>query len=313
MPGICKIAKSILNADDANIFITADNMNEIEQQFKNLSNELNTWVNTNGLMLNVTKTNYMIFTNNNAARTIDIDAKYGKRSLVRKTSARFLGVLMDAKITWREHISAVSLKMSRNVGILYKMKGILPQNVLKILYHSFMQSHLNYCSIIRGLGSKAKIQALFVAQKKAIRTLIPGFANDFYNKDTGEKPHHTKKTFADNEIMTVHNQILLNVLVFMHKIRKEVAPKSIEQLFTKAIVADSNHDISITLDGPPEIFQSSSSRLEMYKNSLLHKGPKFYNEITHHLTVANKKVNKNSSPIDQLYVKPFKRHIKNIY
>ena len=36
MPQIYKFAKFILYADDANIFITGDNMNEIEQQFKTL-------------------------------------------------------------------------------------------------------------------------------------------------------------------------------------------------------------------------------------------------------------------------------------
>ena len=305
MPQICKLAKFILYADDANIFITADNMNDIERIFKTLSDELNTWVNSNGLMLNVTKTNYMIFTNNNSARAIDINVKYGKRTLARKTSARFLGVLMDEKITWREHIATLSLKMSRNAGILYKMKGILPQKVMKTLYHSFIQSHLNYCSIIWGLGPKAKIQALFIAQKKAIRTLIPGFANYFYNKDTGEKPHRTKKTFAVNEIMTVHNQILANVLVFMHKIHREVAPNSIKRIFA------TNDDDITTLDGPEEIFVPSLSRLEMYKNSILHKGPKLYNEITHYITLENKKANINTPAVKQLFVKPFKRYIKN--
>ena len=153
MPQICNFAKFILYADDANIFITAENMNEIEQHFKNLSQELNTWVNTNGLMLNVTKTNYMIFTNNNTARAVDIDVKYGKRSLVRKTSARFLGVLLDEKLTWREHIAALSLKMSRNAGILYKMKGILPQKVMKTLCFSTIFS-LPTLSLLMILFSK---------------------------------------------------------------------------------------------------------------------------------------------------------------
>ena len=218
---------------------------------------------------------------------------------------------MDENITWREQIAALALKMSRNAGILFKMKGILPQKIMKTLYHSFIQSHLNYCCIIWGLGPKAKIQSLFVAQKKAMRTLIPGFANYFYNKDTGEKPRHTKKAFTDNEIMTVHNQVLLNVLVFMHKVHKGVAPNSIGSIFDKEFVDETNRDIPIIPHEPREIFQPSSSRLEKYKNSILYKGPKLYNEITHYLTIENKKVNKNSPATELLYVKPFKRLVKN--
>ena len=310
MPKVYKWAKFILYADDANIIITAKNIYEIEEHFKTLSRELHSWVNSNGLLLNVTKTNYMIFANNNASRSLDIEAKYGKRPLVRKKSSRFLGVIIDENLNWREHITTLSLKMSRNAGILYKMKGILPQAVLKTLYHCFIQSHLNYCSIIWGLGSKSKIETLFVAQKRAIRALIPGFANYFYNKDTGNKPHHTKKTFCDNEIMTVHNLVLLNLLTFMHKVHKEVAPKPIVQLFTKR--TDLNRDT--ISDETPEIFQPSFSRLETYNNSLFHKGPKLYNEITHFLTTSNDETNTNNGDItpsiQNLFTKPFKRHIK---
>ena len=64
IPETHRFAKFILYADDANIILTANTMQEIEEHFKSLSNILVEWVNGNGLALNVKKTNYMIFAKN---------------------------------------------------------------------------------------------------------------------------------------------------------------------------------------------------------------------------------------------------------
>ena len=204
LPGIQKLSKFIMYADDANILITGTNMDEIEAKFNELSQILVEWVDANGLSLNIKKTKYMIFANTN---TRDFDARVKNIPIENSKVCRFLGVLLDCKLTWRDHITAVRSKLSRNAGILFKMKGILPIQVLKTLYHSFIHSHLNHCPLIWGLGRKSTLQTIFTAQKRAIRTLIPGFANYYYNKKTGEKPCHTKPVFTELKIQTIHNAL----------------------------------------------------------------------------------------------------------
>ena len=44
----------------------------------------------------------------------------------RKTEARFLGVIMDDKLSWASHIKAIKTKMSRFIGVMYKLKWQLP-------------------------------------------------------------------------------------------------------------------------------------------------------------------------------------------
>ena len=61
IPSICKFAKFILYADDANILITGNNIAEIKQKSSDLIPNLVNWVKTNGLALNVKKTKYIIF------------------------------------------------------------------------------------------------------------------------------------------------------------------------------------------------------------------------------------------------------------
>ena len=61
LPDICKIAKFILYADDANIIITADTIDEVFDLTNKLLSVLKKWVDSNGLVLNIKKTKYMIF------------------------------------------------------------------------------------------------------------------------------------------------------------------------------------------------------------------------------------------------------------
>ena len=50
---------------------------------------------------------------------------------------------MDSKLNLKTHIAKLACKLSRNAGIFYKLKGQLPNRVLKRVYNSHVQSHVN--------------------------------------------------------------------------------------------------------------------------------------------------------------------------
>ena len=53
--------------------------------------------------------------------------------------ARFLGVIIDQKLTWCKHIHAVRASLNRYMGIMFKIKRHLPLEVRLQIYHSFVQ------------------------------------------------------------------------------------------------------------------------------------------------------------------------------
>lgn len=106
----------ILFADDTNLFLS-------HKHFETLITEANSgllayskWFQLNKLSLNIEKTNNIIF----AGRKHFHDAKVfieGKE-IQRIYSTPFLGVIVDEKSSWKEHIDFVSKKMSKSVGII---------------------------------------------------------------------------------------------------------------------------------------------------------------------------------------------------
>ncbi len=221
MPKINSLLKFVLYADDANIIINGKTVMEVIEKLVRLSSVLIHWVDSNGLALNLKKTCYMLFTSRSVGTIPEIYIA-GKK-IERKTESRFLGVIVDDKLSWSKHISAVKSKMMRYVGVMYKIKRHLPIEARLQIYQSFVQSHLNYCSIVWGFAAKSHIESLFSRQKQGIRAVMPGFVNYFY-KD-GILPNNTKSFFSERKILTVHSIIMKNALTLLHKIKH--FPKSV--------------------------------------------------------------------------------------
>ena len=297
LPEISNLAKYIFFADDANILVTGQNLPEISDKLNAVIAAIEKWVKCNGLKLNIKKTKYMIFSNKR-----DIDFSLLKlflngKSVERSDKERFLGVIVDSGLSWKTHISGLKSKISRNAGILYRLKGIVPNNVLKLVYNSLIQSHMYYCSNVWGLGSKSSLNSLFCAQKKAIRAVENGFNNNFYNKDTGELPCHTKEIFARNKLLTVYNLVAKNCLTSMHRVYRKNYPEPILELFT------ANLDPDYTMRRDPEYFEIPRSRLVALDRTLPFRGPMYYNATVssinkeHSIRLESKNVNSFKSQI----------------
>ena len=69
------------------------------------------------------------------------------------------------------HISHLCNIIARNVGILQKLRYFIPTYVLKILYHSLILSHLQYCTLLWANSYRSHLHKLRLLQKKAIRII----------------------------------------------------------------------------------------------------------------------------------------------
>ena len=213
----------------------------------------------------------------------------------RMHEARFLGVIVDESLNWSRHISTVQSKMARYVGIMYKIKKYLPFNARIQIYHSLVQSHANYCSLVWGFSSKTNIESLFSKQKKGLRAVIPGFIN--YKYKNGKIPGHTKEFFSKYKILSIHSIIIFNAFIFMQKIINypSLLPPSILK--------------TISQDGPiPGSTHNTCQKWLTdynncyYRNSIFFKGPLIVSDLDKYLklpTVSFVNMKKYKSNVKQ--------------
>ena len=117
-----------------------------------------------------------------------------------------LGVIIDDRLSWSEHINAVNGKISKINGILFKLSKYLNSNTLKIIYNSLSYPHLQYGNAVWGNAANRYLNRLTVSQKRAIRTISHvGYL------------HHTNELFKGLNIIKFQDIYFLESVKFVKK------------------------------------------------------------------------------------------------
>ena len=78
---------------------------------------------SNKLALNISKTKYMGFHTSNRKITYP-NLKINNINIDRVTQFNFLGVMFNPHMDWSRHIICISMKISRSIGILYRLPSL---------------------------------------------------------------------------------------------------------------------------------------------------------------------------------------------
>ena len=154
----------VMYADDTTLFSTVSK--EIEQNINKEIYKITTWLHSNNLRLNVSKFKFMIFFKHPKV-TPKLNISVNDNQIDQVDEFNFLGIIIDQSVTWVSHIRKISLKISRVIGILRKLKRTFPQYILRTIYNSLVHPHLIYGLNLWGFKHKR----ITVLQKKAVRIL----------------------------------------------------------------------------------------------------------------------------------------------
>ena len=189
-----------LFADDTNIYYESSSLKDLEKTINKELGKLYLWLNVNRLSLNIDKPNFTVFHPYNKPLKQYITIKINKIAIEEKHSIKYLGVLVDSSLNWKDQISNITKKISRAIGILYKLRLFLPINVMKNIYYSLIYSHIIYAIEVWGSAFKTELDKILILQKRAIRLMT---FNDAYPITPGplrpSDPIFTKLNFLKVE------------------------------------------------------------------------------------------------------------------
>ena len=152
------------------------------------------WVRANKLTFNPAKSNLLIITPKLNSPSINIDIQCTDGLIKSVNKAKYLGTLLDAKLTFSDHIKALETKVSRSVGILSKLKYFLLQDAFLKLYYALIHSHLNYGILAWGNTYHSYLLKLMRLQNKAIRIVTCSAVADLGGGWGGCIPLHQPKS-----------------------------------------------------------------------------------------------------------------------
>ena len=111
---------SVLFEDDTNLFISGRDIEALCNRINEDLAKIQEWLCAK-LSLNVKKTHYMIFTSKNKI-VPDIDIRINNVCIERVHATKFLGILIDSQLNWKQHIEYTCNKLSKCIEILSKAK-----------------------------------------------------------------------------------------------------------------------------------------------------------------------------------------------
>ena len=223
---------TLLFADDTTFQISGV---DIDQLFTMANSELeksSAWFKANKLTLNVKKTKYMIFSDQNVtanSNKLHIGSQYIEQvgSNCKEKYFKFVGHVIDDKLNWEGHVQHITKKLaSANFGI-NSSKKFIPLKIRKTLYYSLFESHLNFGNLLWGCAKNKFINKIENLQKKCVRNV----ALKNYRA-------HTEPIFKSLGFLKFTDKLSYCRSTFMHQYRHKKLPSSFTGIFNEATMSE---------------------------------------------------------------------------
>ena len=159
--------------DDVVIWASANNNNKqqiiLEKTMNHSLEVLNSWAAENNMIIDKLKTMYQYFSlQHNVA---DFSLKIDDQMLQKSASTKYLGVLLDSKLNWADHISKIVEKTNKRLGFMKMLAGATWGNTKDTLNVTYVKPVMKYDSEVIDTTNKANLNHLKTAQNNTQRLI----------------------------------------------------------------------------------------------------------------------------------------------
>ena len=259
--------KFSLFADDTNLLYADNDLRSLETTVNHELIKLYNWLTANKLSLNVKKSNFVIFHSHQKRLDYQVDLKIFDNhsntfsSLEHKNYVKYLGVLIDSGLTWKDHIDHVASNISKSIGIIAKLRHFVPRSTTSDIYRSLILPYTSYGIILWGQAARVYLNKIFKLQKRALRLMN-------FGKYTS---HAISFLFLIKYYLSI---CFISVSMLMHDVYNNMTPLNISNLFISAREVN---------------FYVKNSRLDKLHRSFSRTGVWIWNSISDDLYNSSKK------------------------
>ena len=173
------------------------------------------------------------------------------------SSARFLGVIINENLSWKNHIDMIKHKMRAGVGAVMRIRSFLSPKAMLSLYHSLLLIHVRYCITNWCFGNESKVQEIQRICNKFIRLVFNLKRHD-----------SVKMIMKQNGQLNIKQMYQIELAIFMYKTVKKSHPNALQNLFQTKPSRISTRSNSL--------FISPAYGLTVCQQSIKFSGPKIW-------------------------------------
>ena len=134
---------------------------------------------------------------------------------------RLLGVEIDDKLNFTSHISNICIKASQKVGVLLRLRNLIPCKAKLIIYKSSILPHLTYCHLVWHNCRSSDSRKIERIQERALRAVFNSHSESYEN------------LLVRAELPSLLNRRLQDIAILMYKVKYGLAPSIVDELFKR--------------------------------------------------------------------------------
>ena len=205
------------------------------------------------------KKTYIIF--GNKTKNVSLNIQIKNNPIQKQNETKFLGVVLSSNLKWTLHIKVVIGKISKSVGIIAKVRHLIPQSLTRMLYLTLVEPYLNYCNIIWA-SSKETTELLKILriQKKYCRLIT----FSCYQA-------HTEELFKNLQFLNIFKIYKLQLACHMFKIRNNLT----SDIYNFSV----NEDFHTYQTRHKDDIHKDFCRTKCRQDTVRFQGPKLWNSL----------------------------------
>lgn len=164
-----KVVKHLVNlfADDNSLVIRAETNEELETEISMSIETLNDWYTSNNLKLNIDKTNLLKFS---LRKEPPLVVNLNNESLTSTDCTKFLGIMIDSQLNWKDHIEYLAPKISSFIYALRTISRSVSEEAAMTSYYAYIKSRITYGVVF--WGNSVEADRIFRLQKACLRSIF---------------------------------------------------------------------------------------------------------------------------------------------
>ena len=216
LPRNIQRCKTLLFADDTTLYAGSRHPCNIQAALNSDLETVKKWFDKNMLILNVSKTNFIMIKPKHMTDDHNAVIMVGGRRIEEVGVARVLGVKMDNGLTYESHLRELISNVKYRYRAFSRIARFLNEDTKLLLYNSVIACRLNYCDVVWNTGNKYMKDRLQTIQNRAARIIL------------NSGPLENAEGLMDQlGWLNLQEKRLLHGLVLIHKLLHGKGPKTL--------------------------------------------------------------------------------------
>ena len=206
-------------ADDTTPFVVEKTIDSLLESLEKDTAALIKWFRDNYLKLNADKCHLLI---SNHSRDIVINVE--EEIIECESSVKLLGVTLDNKLNFSDHVSNICKKASQKLHALARISNHMSQNKLRTLMKAFIESQFGYCPLIWMFHSRALNNRINRIHERALRLVYKNSNLSF------------EELLRKDNSFSIHHRNLQKLATEIYKVKNNLSPTLMKDIFPERVI-----------------------------------------------------------------------------